>query len=251
MKKKCAVFTMVKNENYFLPIWLKHYKKFFSNEDIFILDHQSNDGSTENLDVNVIPVINELAFDHQWLVNVVQDFQKHLLQEYESVLFAESDELVYSLDGDLNGLINHFSSDPNIEFLSCHSHEVIQDLENEIPISKTDEILKHRNNWFHWGMYDKTLLTKVPLHYEWGFHNTIGRPKNFKYDIFLLHLHRCDFELMLERHEERANKWKMKEDGGGGQHRISDREELLKWFNDVPSSIEPIPQNHKNALNGI
>ena len=53
MKKKCAVFTMVKNENYFLPIWLKHYKKFFSNEDIFILDHQSNDGSIISTDVTI------------------------------------------------------------------------------------------------------------------------------------------------------------------------------------------------------
>ena len=46
-KKKCAVFTIVKNENYFLPIWLKHYKRYFDNSDIYVLDHQSNDGSTD------------------------------------------------------------------------------------------------------------------------------------------------------------------------------------------------------------
>jgi hypothetical protein len=96
-KKKCAVFTMVKNENYFLPIWLKHYKRYFDNSDIYILDHQSNDGSTEELDVNVELVINELAFDHQWLVNTVQNFQVKLLEQYESVLFAEADELVYTI----------------------------------------------------------------------------------------------------------------------------------------------------------
>jgi len=251
MKRKCAVFTIVKNENYYLPIWLKHYKKYFNNEDIYVLDHQSTDGSTQNLDVNVIPLVNELAFDHQWLVNVISDFQHHLLQGYESVLFAESDELIYSLDEDLNVLIDKFVLDPDINFLSCHSHEVIQDLENEPSLNKTDEILKHRNNWFYWDMYDKTLLTKIPLQYEWGFHNTIGYPKNFKYDLFLLHLHRCDFELMLERHEERANKWKLKEDGGGFQHRISDKEELLKFFHSIPTPIESIPQSHKNALDGI
>ena len=227
------------------------YKKYFNNEDIYILDHQSTDGSTQNLDVNVIPLVNELAFDHQWLVNVISDFQHHLLQGYESVLFAESDELIYSLDEDLNVLIDKFVLDPDINFLSCHSHEVIQDLENEPSLNKTDEILKHRNNWFYWDMYDKTLLTKIPLQYEWGFHNTIGYPKNFKYDLFLLHLHRCDFELMLERHEERANKWKLKEDGGGFQHRISDKEELLKFFHSIPTPIESIPQSHKNALDGI
>ena len=49
--KDCAVFTIVKNEKLFLPIWIKHYKKFFDNYDIYILDHESNDDSTKNLGI--------------------------------------------------------------------------------------------------------------------------------------------------------------------------------------------------------
>ena len=79
MKKECAVFTIVKNENYFLPIWLKHFKKFFKSEDIYVLDHQSTDGSTEDLDVNVIPIFNDLTFDHQWLINQVEKMQLLML----------------------------------------------------------------------------------------------------------------------------------------------------------------------------
>lgn len=70
MKKKCAIFTIAKNEDYFLPKWIKHYKKYFDVSDIYILNHQSSDGSTDNLDVNVVDVFNELAFDHNWLLNV-------------------------------------------------------------------------------------------------------------------------------------------------------------------------------------
>ena len=102
MKKKCAVFTIVKNENYFLPIWLKHYKKYFNNSDIYVLDHQSNDGSTNNLDVNVIRIDYKLAFDHHWLVQTVQQQQTKLLEEYESVLFAEVDEIIYTVNEPLN-----------------------------------------------------------------------------------------------------------------------------------------------------
>jgi hypothetical protein len=80
MKKKCAVYTIVKNENYFLPKWIKHFTKYFDNSDIYILDHQSSDGSTSNLDVNVIEVINELAFDHQWLLDTVENYQSVLLE---------------------------------------------------------------------------------------------------------------------------------------------------------------------------
>lgn len=42
MKKKCAVYTIVKNEDYFLPKWIKHFNKYFDKSDIYILDHQSD-----------------------------------------------------------------------------------------------------------------------------------------------------------------------------------------------------------------
>ena len=41
-----AVLTMVYNESVFLPIWLRYYSRFFAPEDIYVLDHQSDDGST-------------------------------------------------------------------------------------------------------------------------------------------------------------------------------------------------------------
>jgi hypothetical protein len=58
---------------------------------------------------------------------------------------------------------------------------------------------------------------------------------------------------MLKRHEERATKWNLKDDGAGVgfQHRIGDREGVLKYFNTINSKLEIIPQEHKDALNGI
>ena len=85
------MFTIVKNESYFLPIWIKYYSFFFDKNDIYILDHDSDDNSTTELDVNVVNIHNTLAFDHQWLVDTVQDFQQKLLEKYKCVLFSESD----------------------------------------------------------------------------------------------------------------------------------------------------------------
>ena len=254
MKKKCAVFTIVKNESYFLPIWIKHYKKYFSNSDIYVLNHQSNDGSTDNLDVNVIEVVNELAFDHQWLVNTVGSFQSKLLQEYNCVIFAESDELIYSIDKNLNDTIDDFiSSDFN--YVKCKGYEVIQDLENEKSITEEDSIFDNRDNWYECSLYNKPLLSKVPLNWAWGFHNLSHYPETDPigtYGLTLCHLHRVDFEFMLKRHEERAKKWNLKNDGNAGaHHRICDRDELLKFFNDVNSEIVKIPKEHKDQLNGI
>ncbi|MGH3827327.1 MAG: RICIN domain-containing protein, partial [Pseudonocardiaceae bacterium] len=41
-----AVLTIVRNENVFLPIWLHYYGQFFPAQDMYVIDHQSTDGST-------------------------------------------------------------------------------------------------------------------------------------------------------------------------------------------------------------
>jgi hypothetical protein len=252
MKKKCAVFTIAKNESYFLPIWLKHFKQYFSNEDIYILDHQSTDGSTDNLDVVVAPVYNEKTFDHNWLVSQVQEAQQRLLERYECVLFCEADELVYTVDEDFNDVIDKFLSDDSAKFISVRSHELVQNIEDEAPISETDKIFENRNRWFHHKMYDKSLLSKVPLHWVVGFHDTTDYVKDFKYEMFLVHLHRVDFELMMKRHSDRAT-WNHKHDGGGLQNLTDDRDFLLnKYFKYTEGEeLDFIPFKHKETLKHI
>jgi hypothetical protein len=251
MKKDVAIFTIVKNESYFLPIWIKHYSKFFKKEDIYILDHQSNDGSTNNLDVNVVPVINELAFDHQWLVDTVENFQKKLLEEYTCVIFVESDELLYSINIPFTELIGKFISS-NETHITCTAHEIIEVIGKEKQLLPDDSIIDNRNYWFRYPIYDKTLISKIPLIWTWGFHDVRNVPKNTNPDLFMCHLHRCDFEMMLKRHEERAKKWNLKNDGVSGfQHKIGDRDGVLKYFKDIPSIPTEIPSIHKVALYGI
>jgi hypothetical protein len=253
-KKKAAVFTIVKNESYFLPKWIKHYQQYFDKADIYVLDHQSNDGSTEDLSVNVVPVINELAFDHQWLVETVQNFQIKLFESYEVVIFAESDELLYTLDKPLNEMIDDFISDQGQQLVTCVGYEVKQDLDNEATIMYTDKIFKYRDYWYRSAFhYDKTLISKIPLNWVWGFHDTIGHAKNYAYSLHMVHLHRCDFELMLERHAERAKKWNIKNDGDGVgfQHRLGERDQVLSYFNQIPAPVERIPDSHKTILINI
>lgn len=251
-KKKCAVFTIVKNENYFLPIWLKHYKKYFDNSDIYVLDHQSIDGSTNGLDVNIELIINEFAFDHQWLVETVQNFQVKLLEKYESVLFVEADEIVYTVEKPLNLVIDEFLNNKQLTVQSCISRELIQNLETEKPLNDDELIITNRNYWFEDGMYHKTLLSKVPLKWVLGFHSTTNKTPDHTYNLRLCHLHRFDFEIMLKRNIHRLNNVKIKNDGlSGFQNKITQREDLMKFFLSGNKNIESIPEEHKNTLKHI
>ncbi len=69
-----AVFTQVKNEKVFLPIWINHYSQYFNTEDLYVLDHQSKDGSADNLSVNRIITKNPYTEDNKWRVGVVEAF---------------------------------------------------------------------------------------------------------------------------------------------------------------------------------
>jgi hypothetical protein len=240
---------MVKDEGYFLPKWIAYYKQFFHPQDIYILDHQSSDGSTKNLDVNVTPVINEVAVDHTWIVNTIQDFQKKLLKEYKCVLFAESDEIVYPLYKPLDVYIREFI-DSDQDYVTCIGHEMMQKLGEELPLSNDEPIMPNRKYWFRHSLYDKTLLSKVPLTWAWGFHSHSG--ENRHKGLFLLHLHRHDFEMMLRRHEMRVAKWKIKDDGGASyQFKISQREELLKYFYEQCKEPQLIPPEHRESIRGL
>jgi len=248
MKKRCAIFTTVKNENIFLPIWLRHYQQYFANEDIYVLDHSSTDGSTSNLPVNVRLVSNDYVNDHEWLVKIAQDFQRELLQEYQCVFFAESDEILYSVEKPLNLTIEDFIESDNL-YVTCKGHSVIQNIQSEFQIESGEKIFEKRNYWFEDYNEDKTLISKIPLEWGWGFHKMKNRPNTPYQDFYIAHLHRFDFEIMVKRHQERTS-FRQKNDGGG-EHWKTDRNDIINVFQSIVSEPFLIPEKHKVALQNL
>src|SRR5580704_6832116 len=94
--RKRAAFTIVQNEPVFLPVWLQYYGRYFDRTDLYVLDHDSDDGSTAGVGErsNLLRVHRDKSFDHAWLAGTVAAFQAFLLRSYERVLFAETDEIV-------------------------------------------------------------------------------------------------------------------------------------------------------------
>jgi hypothetical protein len=48
-KTRIAAVTMAYNEAVFLPVWRRHYGAAVGEHNLFVLDHGSNDGSTDRL----------------------------------------------------------------------------------------------------------------------------------------------------------------------------------------------------------
>lgn len=239
---KCAVFTMVRNEAYFLPLFLRHYSQWFKPHDIYILDHESMDGSTTGLNVNVVRVHNELYSPHQWMQDQVKTMQRDLLGAgYDYVLFAECDELIIADPIkyiDLGDFLDR-AKDP---VYRCTGYDLVQ-MPNELELDPHHPgILEQRRSWAPVHLWNKPLLSSVPLEWEWGYHTSPG-PGNVNPDpnLLLVHLHHVDYKYFLDRHEWKARQ-KWKDDGNASFHNRWNSDECKAHYEKLRAQAQAIPE---------
>lgn len=193
---KKAFFTLVRNEKIFLPILLKYYSKFFSQKDIFVLSHNTTDKSTEGLSCNVIPISHPYV-SHEWMHKTCSDFQKNLLEYYDVVVFAEADEIIFHKDG-----LDQFIENLNEPSARCNGFNIHQH-ESEPEFDPTKSVLSQRKYCLPADMFCKTLISKVPVEWDKGFHHSLNLDSKITPNLFLFHLHYLDQGISFERVKQR------------------------------------------------
>ena len=235
-KKPFAVFTLAHNEGEFLPIWLHYYSRFFAPEDIYILNHDSTDGSTiaakQLHGVNVVAVHHPSVHDNRFMLAAITQMQHQLMGKYEAVVYSDSDELVMTDPlkyADLGEYLSKYRGD----YSRCASRSVMQQ-QNEPEIDLSAPILAQRSTWFEEIGYDKVLVSRKSLRWSMGLHSLIDEsgaefwpPQDD--GLILLHLARIDLALK----QKRTGRIMQEQWGGRGpeafQHRLSGTD-LLYWF---------------------
>ena len=250
-----AAFTVVHNEPVMLPLWLDYYGRHFDADDLYVLDHDSTDGSTADLDgrCHVVPVHREAAFDHHWLKLTVEQFQAFLLRSYDAVLFAEVDELVLADPRRYAGL-DAYIAEMTRPAARCSGFNVVHQ-PDEPPLRFDAPLLMQRRYWHASLKYSKRLLSRIPLRWSDGFHQEYSAPDDAPDpELLLLHLHRIDYDLCLARHQASAARdWNEADivNGYGAQNRIAETGEFEEWFYrgaDLDAPRELIPEQIRSAL---
>lgn len=236
-RKRRAVLTLVRDEATFFPIWLDYYSRFFAPEDIYVLDHQSTDGSTDRGGFVRIPVEHD-DYDMLWMRRMVEEHQRDLFDSYDVVLATDVDEIVAPNPeiGTLRDYIDRFDE----EFVNCLGYEILHMHETEPSFDPSRPVLEQRSHWFANDGYSKPALSSQPTQWVPGFHQRVDGRFNPDPDLRLIHLHRLDFEICRQRHSARSamSRNQLDIDAGWSAHNlITEGEEFERWFYADSSSI--------------
>jgi Glycosyltransferase family 92 len=245
-RRSRAMVTIVNNEPVFLPIWLAYYSRFFAPEDIYVLDNESTDDAIERGGFVRIPAAHDRV-DHRWMVSAVQDLQHELLERYDIVVFTDVDELI--APAPQRGTLGDYLDDFDEDWVNCLGYEILHVQDDEPPLQLDRPILDQRGHWFYNDGYDKAAIATVPLAWHPGFHGRSDFHFNLDPDLRLIHLHRVDYDICLERHRARSTRrWaEVDADKGWAAHNlITEEAEFRRWFYEDSSfanleiQLEPI-----------
>jgi Glycosyl transferase family 2 len=251
--RRRALITIVQNEPVFLPIWLGYYSRFFYPDDIYVLDHETTDGSTRGAGFVRIPVSRD-SVDHTWMVQTIQELQHDLLRRYEMVLVTDVDEIVvpHPRAGTLGQYLDRFNED----WVNCLGYELLHMRDSEPPLALDRPILDQRGHWFYNDGYDKAALATVPMRWRPGFHGREDFHFNLDPDLRLVHLHRMDYDICLARHRVRSRRdWAPLDarERWAIHNRVTEDAEFEHWFYEDSCfpNLEIQPERISSAWRGL
>lgn len=252
--RRRAVVTMVRDEPVFLPIWLRYYSRYFRADDIHVLDHGSTDGSTMRNGFVRVPVSHETV-DMTWMKETIESYQVELFDRYDTVLVTDVDEIVAPDPawGTLGDYLDRFDE----PFVNCLGYELLHLRDREAPFDPALPVLRQRGHWYANDDYDKPVLATQPIRWKPGFHRLADDGFNLDPDLRLIHLHRMDYDVCLNRHRNLSARPWSPDDVAAGRarhNRVTEEQAFERWFYTESSdahigiALERIPERWRGLF---
>lgn len=233
---RIAAVTMVYNEPDYLPLWCTYYGRIFGPESCYIIDHGSDDGSTEGYPGFNIVKIPRSPKDNDKRTRFVSSFCNSMLEWYDRFIYTDVDEILAASDG--ASLYDRIvrTGEGTFSAYGFNVHHLI----SEEPDFDARKPVTWQRRWLRFSSsMCKAVLSSQPIDWSPGFH-TARSPLNFA-DLFLFHLRYFDLELGLQRlARTRAMPW-AKETAGAHQRVDDDK------FKGMMASIARLPK-HSGSL---
>jgi hypothetical protein len=252
-RHRLAAVTMTYNEPEYLPIWLRHYGNHVGLENCFVIDHGSDDGSTDRLTGCNVVKVPRSSYDPTIQSDFNSKFCSSLLCWYRRIIYSDVDELVMP-DPAIAGTLREYceSSIPDVVTAIGLNVQHVPDLEG--PLDLMRQITPQRSWVFPSSSMCKPLLINRDVRWSPGSHSADAV---LAFDhLYLFHLRWVDFESGIRRlTRTRAMAWAA---GASGDHaRLTDDDWNRQLFafaklpRDEPADLEPSSSPLRSFLDAV
>ncbi len=197
---RIAAFTMAYNEPVFLALWKAHYGQQLGLENLFCIDHGSDDGSTENIGISVLRLPRG-KLDEDQRAAFVSRFHASLLTYYDVVIFTDCDEFLVP-DPRLYAGLRDFVERKCVTVVTAVGVNVVHAPDQEAPIDLSRPFFSQRRFGRFHGSYCKTLISRMPITWGPGFHGC-NFVQNVDMGLYLFHLKYMDLSYFRNTHKSR------------------------------------------------
>lgn len=232
MMNVCAI-TNVYNESFNLRIWLSYYGRQVGIKNCIVLDHGSDDGSTDNLyGASRFPLPRGDYFSDEDRLYFINNMANGLLRYYDAVIYTDADEMVVADPNKYPDLVSYISGMTSDAAYSIGLNVRSSILSDKI-IDENDLILRQRNLVQFVTPMCKPSIIRAPVRWSIGFHFCDVYP-TFD-DLYLFHLRHACASKATERLSITRN-IKFAEEGAGAHQRRDD----IQYLRDHYCNIEKI-----------
>ncbi|WP_156361554.1 glycosyltransferase family 2 protein [Sphingomonas sp. Leaf67] len=226
-----AIITMVYNEAEKLPIWLRHYARQVGLAHCYVIDHGSDDGSTEALGGASRIALPRSPQDNDQRLALVADLTRGLLRYYRRVAYVDADELLLADPAGYRDL-NDYAERMTADAVTSIGLEIVHGT-GEPPLESTRGVGGQRGSVIFSSSMCKTNMIGRGVNWAPGWHAHDAAPR-FD-DLYLFHLRHADLDQALRRLAiTRAMPWASE---AAGRHQRNDDD----WMRGVVSHFGGLP----------
>ncbi len=202
---RIAAITFCRDEGKMLPLWIKYYGGQFGTDNLYVVDDNSEDGSTEDLpcDVLHIPPIRGGKFNSTRMA-MVGNLGRSLLQLYDVVMFCDTDEFIVPDPDRHAGLRAYIETRTGEDLTAVGSlgFNVVHNVAAEPPLDLTQPLLGQRQLAKFLPLMCKPAIKWVPGHWSAGTHG-VRTPYAVDPDLWMFHMKFGDRDLLQEAADHR------------------------------------------------
>lgn len=193
---RVLVMTMVRDEAEMLPRWVRHYAAQVGMENLLVLDDNSTDGSTDDLEctVHLVPPLPGSNFEGVRM-DLVSGLAQGFLKVYDYVVFVDADEFLVPDPTKHATLPDFLAARPDADVVAPVALNVLHLPTQEGPLRPDLPVLDQRRFAKFAPLMCKPAIKRIPAKWKFGSHG-IKAPYAVDPELYMLHLKFADREAL-------------------------------------------------------